>query len=192
MIYIYSYLISVLWAELIGSLHFIHVVFQSPYHPYLCLCRPTPKVEWQKTDGDLKTTTASLNNSARWLHFKSITEDDDGEYKCRAHNIHGNATRSFTITVKAAPYWTKQSPDLKYAPGETVRLDCLAKGNPDPTITWRINGEPLTAVDEDSRRTVTSSALILRDVVLSDTAVYQCEATNEHGSILQNINLFVV
>ncbi|XP_047234481.1 neural cell adhesion molecule L1.1-like isoform X4 [Girardinichthys multiradiatus] len=156
---------------------------------------PTPKVEWQKTDGVLKTTSASLNNSARWLHFKSITEDDDGEYKCRAHNIHGNATRSFTITVKAAPYWTKQSPDLKYAPGETVRLDCLAKGNPDPTITWRINGEPLTggtAVDEDSRRTVTSSALILRDVVLSDTAVYQCEATNVHGSILQNINLFVV
>ncbi|MEQ2244238.1 hypothetical protein ILYODFUR_015117, partial [Ilyodon furcidens] len=153
---------------------------------------PTPKVEWQKTDGDLKTTSASINNSARWLHFKSITEDDDGEYKCRAHNIHGNATRSFTITVKAAPYWTKQSPDLKYAPGETVRLDCLAKGNPDPTITWRINGEPLTAVDEDSRRTVTSSALILRDVVLSDTAVYQCEATNVHGSILQNINLFVV
>ncbi|MEQ2192256.1 hypothetical protein XENOCAPTIV_009174, partial [Xenoophorus captivus] len=120
---------------------------------------PTPKVEWQKTDGDLKTTSASLNNSARWLHFKSITEDDDGEYKCRAHNVHGNATPVF------------------HSPPPTSFPHCV---------------NVCAAVDEDSRRTVTSSALILRDVVLSDTAVYQCEATNEHGSILQNINLFVV
>ncbi|XP_008413114.1 neural cell adhesion molecule L1.1-like isoform X2 [Poecilia reticulata] len=157
---------------------------------------PTPWVEWQKTDGDLKTTSASLDSFDRWLYFDSITEDDDGEYRCRAHNVHGNATHSFTVTVKAAPYWVKEfsdlTPDPMYAPGETVRLDCLAKGNPAPAITWRINGEPLTAVDEDPRRSVAGSALILRDVVLSDTAIYQCEATNVHGSILQNINLFVV
>ncbi|XP_035998147.1 neural cell adhesion molecule L1.1 [Fundulus heteroclitus] len=153
---------------------------------------PTPRVEWKKMDGDLKTTSAKLKDTDRRLHFTSITEDDDGMYKCRAHNIHGNATHFFNVTVKAAPYWTKEAPDLKYAPGETVRLDCLAKGDPEPTITWRINGEPLTAVDKDSRRTVTSSALILRDVTRSDTAVYQCEATNTYGSILQNINLFVV
>ncbi|KAM4738132.1 LOW QUALITY PROTEIN: neural cell adhesion molecule L1.1-like [Anableps anableps] len=153
---------------------------------------PTPNVEWQKTDGDLRTTSASIENYGRWLYFDSITEDDDGEYKCRAYNSFGNATHSFTVTVKAAPYWTKEFPDLTYAPGETVRLDCLAKGNPEPTITWRINGEPLTAVDEDPRRTITSSALILRDVMLSDTAIYQCDATNVHGSNLQNINLFVV
>lgn len=51
---------------------------------------------------------------------------------------------------------------------------------------------PWAAVDEDPRRSVTGSALILRDVVVSDTAIYQCEAANVHGSILQNINLFVV
>ncbi|XP_016517448.1 neural cell adhesion molecule L1.1-like isoform X3 [Poecilia formosa] len=153
---------------------------------------PTPRVEWQKTDGDLKTTSASLDSFDRWLYFNSITEDDDGEYRCRAHNDHGNATHSFTVTVEAAPYWVKKFSDMMYAPGETVRLDCLVKGNPEPTITWRINGEPLTAVDEDPRRSVAGSTLILRDVVVSDTAIYQCEATNVHGSILQNINLFVV
>uniref|UniRef100_A0A3B3TTK1 Neural cell adhesion molecule L1.1-like n=1 Tax=Poecilia latipinna TaxID=48699 RepID=A0A3B3TTK1_9TELE len=160
--------------------------------PGLRLCRPTPRVEWQKTDGDLKTTSASLDSFDRWLYFNSITEDDDGEYRCRAHNDHGNATHSFTVTVEAAPYWVKKFSDMMYAPGETVRLDCLVKGNPEPTITWRINGEPLTAVDEDPRRSVAGSTLILRDVVVSDTAIYQCEATNVHGSILQNINLFVV
>uniref|UniRef100_A0A3B3TUH0 Neural cell adhesion molecule L1.1-like n=1 Tax=Poecilia latipinna TaxID=48699 RepID=A0A3B3TUH0_9TELE len=160
--------------------------------PGLRLCRPTPRVEWQKTDGDLKTTSASLDSFDRWLYFNSITEDDDGEYRCRAHNDHGNATHSFTVTVEAAPYWVKKFSDMMYAPGETVRLDCLVKGNPEPTITWRINGEPLTGGTQDPRRSVAGSTLILRDVVVSDTAIYQCEATNVHGSILQNINLFVV
>ncbi|XP_038165165.1 neural cell adhesion molecule L1.1-like isoform X3 [Cyprinodon tularosa] len=153
---------------------------------------PTPKVEWEKTDGDLKTTSARIETFNRWLHFESITEDDEGEYKCRAHNSHGNATHSFTVTVKAAPYWTKETSDLMYAPGETVKLDCLAKGNPEPTISWSINGQSLAVVDDDPRRIVTRTALILRDVKTSDTAVYQCEATNMNGSIIQNINLFVV
>lgn len=34
--------------------------------------------------------------------------------------------------------------------------------------------------------------LILRDVVFADTAVYQCEATNKHGSALLNTFLHVV
>ncbi|KAK5624109.1 hypothetical protein CRENBAI_015025 [Crenichthys baileyi] len=166
---------------------------------------PTPKVEWQKTDGDLKTTSASQNNSGRWLNFKSITEDDDGEYKCRAHNIHGNATRSFTITVKAAPYWTKESPDLKHAPGETVRLDCLAKGNPDPIITWRINGEPLTAhlkkdnlerddmvpLLSDLRVSLfTNGTIGIVNVTHEDQGVYTCSVDNTNISITANLEVF--
>uniref|UniRef100_A0A3Q2ZNG2 Neural cell adhesion molecule L1.1-like n=1 Tax=Kryptolebias marmoratus TaxID=37003 RepID=A0A3Q2ZNG2_KRYMA len=153
---------------------------------------PTPKVEWQKINDHLSDLRAELKKHNRWLYFESITEDDDGEYRCRASNTHGHTTHTFTVTVQAAPYWLKVPQDLMYTPGETVRLDCLAKGNPEPIITWSINGQRLENVDDDPRRTVTSSALILRDVEVTDTAVYQCEATNKHGSILLNIKLLVV
>ncbi|XP_013882383.1 neural cell adhesion molecule L1, partial [Austrofundulus limnaeus] len=153
---------------------------------------PTPRVEWQKINGHHSNLAAKLQNYNRWLHFDHITEDDDGEYRCRAINSYGNVTHSFTVTVQAAPYWSKESQDLMYTPGETVRLDCQAKGSPEPIITWSINGQTLANVDDDPRRTITSSALILKDVELADTAVYQCEATNKHGSILLNIKLFVV
>uniref|UniRef100_A0A3Q3DSP9 Neural cell adhesion molecule L1 n=1 Tax=Hippocampus comes TaxID=109280 RepID=A0A3Q3DSP9_HIPCM len=148
---------------------------------------PTPKVEWKKKDGKLDETGGHPENHNRWLYFDSVDQRDDGEYECRASNVHGSSVHSFTVTVEAAPYWVKELQNLRYAPGETVRLDCLAEGIPTPNITWSINGQPL----KHSWR-VSGGVLRLTDVLLSDTAVYQCEATNDHGSILLNAYLHVV
>uniref|UniRef100_UPI0037E9105F neural cell adhesion molecule L1.1-like isoform X2 n=1 Tax=Semicossyphus pulcher TaxID=241346 RepID=UPI0037E9105F len=153
---------------------------------------PTPKVEWKKKDSSLDETSAQLDKHNHWLRFDSIAQEDDGEYECRASNSHGYATHSFTVTVEAPPYWVKEPQNLLYAPGETVRLDCQAEGIPTPVHTWSINGQPITEVDDDPRRSVSDGVLILRDVEYADTAVYQCEATNKHGSILLNTYLFVV
>ncbi|XP_061683068.1 neural cell adhesion molecule L1.1-like isoform X1 [Syngnathoides biaculeatus] len=153
---------------------------------------PTPKVEWKKKDGNLDETSAHPENYNRWLYFDSISQSDDGEYECRAFNTHGSSVHSYTVTVEAAPYWVKEPQNLRYAPGETVRLDCLAEGIPTPNVTWSINGQPLSTVDKDTRRSVSGGVLKLKDVLLSDTAVYQCEAANKHGSILINAYLHVV
>uniref|UniRef100_A0A667Z1U1 Neural cell adhesion molecule L1 n=1 Tax=Myripristis murdjan TaxID=586833 RepID=A0A667Z1U1_9TELE len=151
---------------------------------------PTPTVEWRKKDGNIKDTGAQLKNFNRWLHFRSISQEDDGEYECKASNSQGSAVHSFTVTVEAKPYWVKEPQSLLYAPGETVRLDCQAEGIPTPTITWSINGLHLTGTDP--RRTVSGGVLILRDVEFADTAVYQCEAFNKHGSILTNTYIYVI
>ncbi|XP_034027935.1 neural cell adhesion molecule L1.1-like isoform X2 [Thalassophryne amazonica] len=153
---------------------------------------PTPKMEWRKKDGNLDNTGGKLEKFDRWLNFDSITEDDDGEYECKASNSHGSTSHSFIVTVEAAPYWLKEPQNLRYAPGETVRMNCQAEGIPKPIITWSINGQPLTEVDDDPRRNVSGGVLILRDVTFGDTAVYQCEATNKHGSILLNTYLHVI
>lgn len=153
---------------------------------------PTPKVEWKKKDGLLEDTSGKLDNFNRWLRFEKIELKDDGEFECSATNIHGSATHSFTVTVEAAPYWVKEPQNLLYSPGETVRLDCQAEGIPTPTITWSMNGQPIAGVDEDPRRSVSEGVFILRDVKFSDTAVYQCEASNKHGSILLNTFLYVI
>ncbi|XP_053705059.1 neural cell adhesion molecule L1.1-like isoform X2 [Synchiropus splendidus] len=153
---------------------------------------PTPKVEWKKKDGKLEETSGRKDNYNRWLYFDSITQKDDGEYECEATNSNGRVKHSFTLTVEAAPYWVKHPKNLLYAPGETVRLECVAEGVPTPIITWSINGEPLAAVDDEPRRSVNMGVLKLADVEFSDTAVYQCEATNKHGSILINSYLHVI
>uniref|UniRef100_A0A665VLJ3 Neural cell adhesion molecule L1.1-like n=1 Tax=Echeneis naucrates TaxID=173247 RepID=A0A665VLJ3_ECHNA len=155
---------------------------------------PTPRVEWKKKDGRLEETNGVVENHGRWLSFSSISQSDDGEYECRASNGAGFVLHSFTVTVEAAPFWVKEPQNLLYAPGENVRLDCQAEGIPTPRLTWSINGRELSGDGGggDSRRSVFGGVLILRDVEFADTAVYQCEATNIHGSALINTYLYVI
>ncbi|XP_066527195.1 neural cell adhesion molecule L1-like [Hoplias malabaricus] len=153
---------------------------------------PTPTVVWEKKDGSLSATSAVSERFNRWLTFYSISENDDGEYSCTASNTLGKVTHSYAITVQAAPYWSKQPQSHRYAPGETVRLDCQAEGIPTPVITWRMNGVPIQEMNEEPRRRVSRGTLILNDVRYDDTAVYQCEASNQHETILINIYIHII
>ncbi|XP_045065381.1 neural cell adhesion molecule L1-like isoform X1 [Coregonus clupeaformis] len=153
---------------------------------------PTPTVQWVRKDGQLSESRTSRELSDRLLRFSNISESDGGEYQCSADNSQGKVTHTYTVSVEAAPYWTKEPVSQLYAPGETVRLDCQADGIPSPSVAWSMNGNPITGIDLDPRRTVRDGTLILRDVVFTDTAVYQCQAHNKHGTILVNTYIFVI
>ncbi|XP_041953546.1 neural cell adhesion molecule L1.1-like isoform X3 [Alosa sapidissima] len=152
---------------------------------------PTPTVTWKRTRNSNQEQPLNTKNYGRWLHFEKISESDDGEYECIAQNSAGSASHTYFLTVEAAPHFTKQTQNLLYAPGETVRLECQAEGIPTPEVTWRINGVPISDVDEP-RRKVTKSVLILTEAKYSDTAVYQCEAVNRHGITLINTYIHVI
>uniref|UniRef100_A0A8K9V7Z8 L1 cell adhesion molecule, paralog a n=1 Tax=Oncorhynchus mykiss TaxID=8022 RepID=A0A8K9V7Z8_ONCMY len=153
---------------------------------------PTPTVQWVRRDGQLSESRTLRDLSDRLLRFSNISESDGGEYQCSANNSQGTVTHIYTVSVEAAPYWTKEPVSQLYAPGETVRLDCQADGIPSPAVAWSMNGNPITGIDLDPRRIVRDGALILRDVVFTDTAVYQCQAHNKHGTILVNTYIFVI
>ncbi|XP_049318827.1 neural cell adhesion molecule L1.1 isoform X2 [Astyanax mexicanus] len=154
---------------------------------------PTPTVTWTRKDGPLETSdliTVSRYNHR--LEFREVLESDDGEYSCTASNTQGSITHSYTVTVEAAPYWTKVPENQRYAPGEMVKLDCQAEGIPTPNITWKINGIPITETDGDQRRSIVGGTLRLTNVRYGDTAVYQCEASNKHGTSLVNAFIHIV
>ncbi|XP_072552144.1 neural cell adhesion molecule L1.1 isoform X2 [Salminus brasiliensis] len=157
---------------------------------------PTPTVTWERKASTLpidpssnRVTISSFNHR---LEFKEIRESDDGEYSCTANNSQGSVSHSYMVTVEAAPYWTKQPQNQMYALGETVRLDCLAEGIPTPNITWKINGVPISETDREQRRRISGGTLILSDVQYDDTAVYQCEASNHHGTSLINAYIHII
>ncbi|KAM9350723.1 neural cell adhesion molecule L1.2 [Symphorus nematophorus] len=154
---------------------------------------PTPKVTWLRKDGELSESRSVKDMFDRRLRFSNISESDGGEYQCIAENTQGKITHTYTVTVEAAPYWTNEPVSQLYAPGETVKLDCQADGIPPPIIGWTKNGIPLSETDKDSRHTLTESrSLILKDVNFGDTAIYQCQASNKHGTILTNTNVYVI
>ncbi|XP_055079259.1 neural cell adhesion molecule L1.2 isoform X1 [Periophthalmus magnuspinnatus] len=153
---------------------------------------PTPKVKWLRKDGELSESRTTKEMFDRRLRFTNISESDNGEYQCIAENTQGKVVHTYTVSVEAAPYWVKEPLSQLYAPGETVKLDCHADGIPTPTITWTINGTPLSAIDKDPRRVSDDGSLTLKDVNFGDTAIYQCQASNKHGTILTNTNVYVI
>uniref|UniRef100_A0A7N8WPA6 L1 cell adhesion molecule, paralog a n=1 Tax=Mastacembelus armatus TaxID=205130 RepID=A0A7N8WPA6_9TELE len=157
---------------------------------------PTPDVSWLRKDGELSESRTVKDMFDRRLLFSNISETDGGEYQCRANNSQGKVTHTYTVIVEAAPYWTKEPVSQLYAPGETVKLDCQADGIPPPMISWTINGIPISGQCTDphahTHNLVSSGSLILNDVTFGDTAIYQCRASNKHGTILTNTNVYVI
>uniref|UniRef100_A0A8C9VN45 L1 cell adhesion molecule, paralog a n=1 Tax=Scleropages formosus TaxID=113540 RepID=A0A8C9VN45_SCLFO len=153
---------------------------------------PTPTIQWVRRDGVLSESRTSRQNFERVLRFTNISETDSGEYQCMASNSQGVVVHTYTVTVEAAPYWTKSPESQLYAPGETVRLDCQADGIPTPTITWSLNGSPISSVDPDPRRRAEGGTMVMEDVQPGDTAVYQCLASNKHGTALFNTYVYII
>ncbi|XP_072521577.1 neurofascin homolog (chicken) a isoform X11 [Salminus brasiliensis] len=150
---------------------------------------PTPGIKWFKKGGDLPEKKVKFENFNKTLRIVSVSEEDSGDYVCMASNKIGSIRHSISVQVKAAPYWLHKPTNLVLAPGENGQLVCLASGNPKPTIEWLVNGEPIESSLPNLSREVVGDAIIFNSVHIGASAVYQCNASNEHGYLL--VNAFV-
>uniref|UniRef100_A0A4W6E895 Neural cell adhesion molecule L1 n=1 Tax=Lates calcarifer TaxID=8187 RepID=A0A4W6E895_LATCA len=147
---------------------------------------PTPAIKWFKKGGDLPAQKVKLENFNKTLKIVSVSEEDAGVYVCMANNHLGSIRHSIFVQVKAAPYWLDKPTDLVLAPDENGRLVCRANGNPKPNIQWLINGQPIDSSPPNMNREVLGDTIIFRSVQMGSSAVYQCNASNQHGYLLAN------
>ncbi|XP_064353999.1 neurofascin isoform X2 [Dromaius novaehollandiae] len=147
---------------------------------------PAPDIMWYKKGGELPAGKTKLENFNKALRISNVSEEDSGEYFCLASNKMGSIRHTISVRVKAAPYWLDEPQNLILAPGEDGRLVCRANGNPKPTIQWLVNGEPVEASPPNPSREVAGDTIVFRDTQIGSSAVYQCNASNEHGYLLAN------
>ncbi|XP_035007831.1 neurofascin homolog (chicken) a isoform X8 [Hippoglossus stenolepis] len=147
---------------------------------------PTPTVKWFKKGGDLPGNKVKFQNFNKTLKIISVSEEDAGEYVCMANSHLGSIRHSIFVQVKAAPYWLDKPTDLVLAPDENGRLVCRANGNPKPNIQWLINGQPIDTSPANPSRQVLGDTILFRSVQMGSSAVYQCNASNQHGYLLSN------
>lgn len=151
---------------------------------------PTPQVEWIKIAHRLPEN-AQVENYGKLLLVSKVKQEDSGKYMCKAKNGFGEAVHYFTVTVEEPPEWVFEPESQLSMIGSDVLLKCSASGTPQPTVTWRVNGVPLQESLLANRR-VLDDTIIIHNAKESDSAVYQCEAANKHGSLLANANVMIM
>uniref|UniRef100_A0A8C6QJD5 Neural cell adhesion molecule L1-like protein n=2 Tax=Nannospalax galili TaxID=1026970 RepID=A0A8C6QJD5_NANGA len=152
---------------------------------------PTPQVEWSKPGGDLPKGRETKENYGKTLKIENISYRDRGNYRCTANNLLGETSHDFHVIVEEPPRWKKKPQSGVYSTGSSGVLLCEAEGEPQPTIKWRVNGAPI------DNHPFAGDVVFPREVSFTNlqpnhTAVYQCEASNIHGTILANANIDVV
>ncbi|XP_057702427.1 neurofascin homolog (chicken) a isoform X2 [Corythoichthys intestinalis] len=153
---------------------------------------PTPAIKWFKKGGDLPGRKVKFENYNKTMKIISVSEEDAGEYVCMANNHLGSIRHSIFVQVKAAPYWLDKPTNLVLAPEDNGRLVCRANGNPKPSIQWLVNGQPINNSVPDPSRQMMGDTIIFRSVQMGSSAVYQCNASNQHGYLLANAFVSVI
>lgn len=155
---------------------------------------PTPTVTWKRIKSPLPEKVI-YESFGQELVIPRVHVSDAGLYQCTGNNTNTGPfiSHNFTLTVEAAPFWIHdEAPkDIDASEDDAVEFDCNAGGSPNPTIVWTINGRPLSEAEQNSRRVISGNKIKFSKVEKNDSQVFQCLASNHHGSIMANAYLFV-
>lgn len=152
---------------------------------------PTPTIEWMKM-GDSLPERTKYDNFGKLLIVSNVDEAVEGKYMCKAHNPAGEAVHYFDVIVEEPPKWLTEPPQNQLTViGSDVQIKCSVTGKPHPDIKWSRNGQVFRD-DPVRRKRVLDDTVILHNASPEDSGVYQCEASNQHGTLLSNVNIMVM
>uniref|UniRef100_A0A8C4NH49 L1 cell adhesion molecule n=1 Tax=Eptatretus burgeri TaxID=7764 RepID=A0A8C4NH49_EPTBU len=155
---------------------------------------PTPHIQWFKEGGEIPWSRAEIRNFNKTLRIANVTEADEGVMMCQASNFLSTAQHFTTVTVEAAPYWLVNPPQSQLVePGQSTSIVCRVGGRPTSQIRWMRNGTPVEGTLIFLSQDVDRDTIEFHDLPEGSTGVYQCVASNRHGSLLANafINVLV-
>ncbi|XP_033932792.1 neuroplastin-like isoform X1 [Pseudochaenichthys georgianus] len=193
--------ISVLQKPKINATDQIVLTGESPVKPVTLQCNlttaHTPHREsfWVKNGLEISNTRTELKHTSH--RIVKPRADDSGEYMCvYTFDMAPNANATIEVKAKPAIHGHKRSENKNE--GENAMLYCKSVGYPHPTWTWRkMDGTSYTDIDNSTGRffiTIRDNYTelnILKLDILTDPAVYQCNATSVIGNTAETTILRV-
>uniref|UniRef100_A0A8C7I847 Matrix remodeling associated 5 n=1 Tax=Oncorhynchus kisutch TaxID=8019 RepID=A0A8C7I847_ONCKI len=158
--------------------------------------QPNPAVRWSLPDGtSVKSVLLQVEESGRrsrrlvvfdngTLFLPSVGMGEEGEYVCHAENHGGRDTMSVMVKVLASPpsFPSTKYEVIKVQQGGAVALNCGAKGEPVPTITWLSPMNRVLPVEASGPVVVQQDgSLVIQGARGADGGNYTCRASNAAG-----------
>ncbi|KAJ6636752.1 Interference hedgehog [Pseudolycoriella hygida] len=143
------------------------------------VANPIPKAVWSRPD------TAIYNNRTTVLSYGlqivDVIVEDRGMYVCRLDNgITPVLVHTIQLEVQEVPSIVDGPQETLTNEGESLELQCVARGYPRPLLYWMINGadtrwDPLTKIN--------GSSLVIATVQKMHAGIVQCFAKNDAGEV---------
>ncbi|KAG6458279.1 hypothetical protein O3G_MSEX010787 [Manduca sexta] len=156
--------------------------------PAVFTCRyegnPVKTITWLKDGKDIK-------HHDTILRIESVKKEDKGMYQCFIRNDQESAGASAELKLGGRfepPQIRHSFGEQTFRSGPSLRLKCVASGNPTPDITWLLDGEKLNSGDRlQIGQFVTAdgnveSHLNISSVHTNDGGLYTCSASSKVGS----------
>ncbi|XP_018333733.1 interference hedgehog isoform X3 [Agrilus planipennis] len=147
---------------------------------------PVPKVFWSKSSGGLPNHKIQILQGG--LLIKNISSFDDGLYFCNHTNALGTLSHHITVVYSELPSIIDGPRNTDSKEGENMDLQCVAKGTPEPEITWILNG---ASVSNDSAVEAVGNQIYFRPVGKRHAGILQCFAGNSVGITYSSANIKV-
>uniref|UniRef100_A0A8D2KTM3 Hemicentin 1 n=1 Tax=Varanus komodoensis TaxID=61221 RepID=A0A8D2KTM3_VARKO len=150
---------------------------------------PPPTIKWSKKGVDIQISNRIRQLGNGSLAIYGTVNEDAAEYTCVATNDAGVVEHHVTLALHSAPVITTEPVETIVDAGTTAVLNCLAEGEPPPSIEWSRQGWPL--LGEDRMTILTNGSLRILAARKEDTSEYECVARNLLGSVLVKVPLIV-
>ncbi|XP_027778359.2 matrix-remodeling-associated protein 5 [Marmota flaviventris] len=163
--------------------------------------KPKPFITWTKVStGALMTPNTRIQRfevlANGTLVIRRVQTQDRGQYMCTASNLHGvdKMVVALAVTVQQPQMLASRYQDVTVYLGDTIAMECLAKGTPLPQISWIFPDRRVWHAVSPVEGRITlheNRTLSIKDASFSDRGVYKCVASNAAGADSLAIRLHV-
>ncbi|KHN78733.1 Muscle M-line assembly protein unc-89 [Toxocara canis] len=154
---------------------------------------PEPELLWLVDDQPLRPShdfRLEYDGQNAKLEIRDAQPEDTGVYTVRIKNEYGSAESNAKLVVQpdpdknhVAPEFQATIEDVECDEGDTVRFKAVITGDPNPEVTWLVNGIPLSESDKIKFISEDGICIVtIQDVSRHFDGIITCQAVNRLGS----------
>lgn len=159
---------------------------------------PTPVYNWTRIGTSTQLPNGySIKNDGKVLVIPKVRIEDEGDYVCKATSENDSLQKSVRVSVQASPTFTQPLDDMVIGEHEMLTWECEAFALPKVVYSWFKNGEEIIQSNlspmNSARYIIKDNKFIIDSVQRDrDSGMYQCRATNQHGTAFSSAQLRIL